>query len=87
MYAVRTRDRQGLMKAFEAGLAQDGVTLVKLFVHVTQKTQDNRIRARLADPWKRWKTGTDDFRNRGKRAAYLVAMLECSSAPTPRRRP
>ncbi len=61
---------------FEAALAGEGVTLVKLFVHVTQKTQDKRIRARLADPWKRWKTGADDFRNRAKRADYLVAMRE-----------
>jgi polyphosphate kinase 2 (PPK2 family) len=55
-------------------MAAAGVTLVKLFVHITQKEQDKRLRARLDDPWKRWKTGLDDFRNRAKRAAYLEAM-------------
>jgi polyphosphate kinase 2 (PPK2 family) len=62
------------INAFEAELADAGTTLVKLFVHVTQAEQDDRLRARLADPWKRWKTGLDDFRNRARRADYLVAM-------------
>ncbi|HEX8484990.1 polyphosphate kinase [Sphingomonas sp.] len=64
----------GEINAFETDMAAAGVTLVKLFVHITQKEQDKRLRARLDDPWKRWKTGLDDFRNRAKRAAYLEAM-------------
>jgi polyphosphate kinase 2 (PPK2 family) len=50
--------------------------LVKVFVHVTQKTQDKRLRDRLEHPWKRWKTGLDDYRNRAKRGEYLEAMHE-----------
>lgn len=61
---------------WEAGLDARGITLVKLFVHVTQKTQDKRLRERIEDPWKRWKTGTDDYRNRARRADYLTAMAE-----------
>jgi polyphosphate kinase 2 (PPK2 family) len=62
--------------AFEAQQAETGATLVKVFVHVTQKEQDKRLRARLEHPWKRWKTGLDDYRNRAKRDAYLEAMHE-----------
>jgi AMP-polyphosphate phosphotransferase len=59
---------------FEAQQKDSGTTLVKIFLHVTQQEQDKRIKARVADPWKRWKTSADDFRNRDKRAGYLEAM-------------
>ncbi len=62
------------INAFEAELAEGGTTLVKLFVHVSQREQDKRLVARLDDPWKRWKTGLEDYRNRAKREAYLAAM-------------
>ncbi|WP_375404180.1 polyphosphate kinase 2 family protein [uncultured Sphingomonas sp.] len=61
---------------FEAQLATSGATVVKLFVHVTAAEQDDRLRARLEHPWKRWKTGADDYRNRAKRPEYLEALSE-----------
>lgn len=61
---------------FEAQLTEHGTTLIKLFVHVTQAEQDKRLANRLDDPWKRWKTGADDYRNRSKRAEYLAAYAE-----------
>ncbi len=61
---------------FEAQQAETGATLIKIFVHVTQKTQDERLRERIETPWKRWKTGLDDYRNRARRADYLDAMHE-----------
>jgi polyphosphate kinase 2 (PPK2 family) len=64
------------INAFEAQQADTGATLVKVFVHVTQKEQDRRLKDRLEHPWKRWKTGLDDYRNRAKRDAYLDAMHE-----------
>jgi len=59
---------------FEAQQVECGTTLVKVFMHVTQKTQDKRLKARIEHPWKRWKTGMEDFRNRARRADYLAAM-------------
>lgn len=61
------------INAFEAALIESGITLVKLFVHISQAEQDKRLEARLNDPWKRWKTGLDDYRNRARRSAYLEA--------------
>ena len=66
----------GEINAFEAKLVEAGTTLVKLFVHTSAHEQDKRLRARLTDPWKRWKTGLDDYRNRDKRPQYLAAMHE-----------
>jgi polyphosphate kinase 2 (PPK2 family) len=75
-YATQEEWRRGYdeINAFEAGLAEDGTTLVKLFVHVSQAVQDKRLEDRLNDPWKRWKTGADDYRNRSRREEYLEAM-------------
>lgn len=61
---------------FEAQQMAAGATVVKLFVHITQKKQDKELLERLDDPWKRWKTGADDYRNRGRRAEYLDALHE-----------
>ncbi len=61
---------------FEAQLTEHGVTLIKLFTHVTQAEQDRRLADRLDDPWKRWKTGAEDFRNRARRSDYLAAYAD-----------
>jgi polyphosphate kinase 2 (PPK2 family) len=58
---------------FEAQQSFDGTTIVKLFFHVTQETQDARLKSRLDHPWKRWKVTAEDFRNRGRRQEYLAA--------------
>jgi len=77
-FATRAEWRRsyGQINEFETRLIDSGTTLVKLFIHVGQKEQDKRLRDRLDDPWKRWKTGPEDYRNRAKRAAYLEAMHE-----------
>ena len=62
------------INTFEADLIASGTTLIKVFVHTSQAEQDKRLQARIDEPWKRWKTGLDDFRNRAKRPAYLDAM-------------
>ncbi len=61
---------------FEAEQHFQGVAIVKLFFHVTAKEQDKRLKARLADPWKRWKVGAEDFRNRARRDDYLDAFAD-----------
>ncbi|MFN4097029.1 MAG: polyphosphate kinase 2 family protein [Sphingomonas sp.] len=77
-FATKAEWRRGYdeINDFEAQQAETGATLIKLFVHVTQETQDKRLRERIESPWKRWKTGLDDYRNRARRADYLNAMHE-----------
>jgi AMP-polyphosphate phosphotransferase len=61
---------------FEAQQRDNGAALIKVFMHITQETQDDRLRERLEDPWKRWKTGKDDYRNRVRRDDYLTAYAD-----------
>lgn len=77
-YATEAEWKRGYdeINEFEAQQADSGTTIVKLFLHVTQAEQDRRLRDRLEHPWKRWKTGLADYRNRAKRAAYLDAMAD-----------
>ena len=77
-YASEAEWRRGYdeINEFEAQQADSGTTIVKIFLHVTQKEQDQRLEDRLEHPWKRWKTGADDYRNRAKRPEYLEAMAE-----------
>lgn len=59
---------------FESQLAADGTNIIKLFLHVSAETQEERFLARLDHPWKRWKLTAEDVRNRGRRDDYLAAM-------------
>jgi len=61
---------------FEAQQQADGVTIIKLFLHVTQEEQDKRLAARLDHPWKRWKVTPEDFRNRARREDYVAAIKD-----------
>lgn len=75
-FATEAEWRRGYdeINEFEAQQADSGTTIIKLFLHITQEEQDERLRERLVDPWKRWKTGLDDYRNRARRADYLKAI-------------
>lgn len=64
------------INAFEALQVADGVRIVKLFLHITQEEQDKRLQERIETPWKRWKTGSDDYHNRSMRAEYLKAYAD-----------
>ncbi len=61
---------------FERMLIDDGVRVLKFFVHITKKEQKQRFIDRVTDPYKRWKLTTDDFRNRDKWDEYLTAVEE-----------
>jgi polyphosphate kinase 2 (PPK2 family) len=62
------------INAFEKMLADDGVQLVKLFLHVSADEQLRRFRERVTTPTKRWKMTAEDIRNRARRRDYLAAL-------------
>ncbi len=69
----------GEINDFERQLADDGVRIVKLLIHVSADEQKQRMIERLSKPHKRHKIGLDDFRNIAKRKQYIEAyddMLE-----------
>jgi polyphosphate kinase 2 (PPK2 family) len=61
---------------FERMLADDGMILVKLFLHTSPEEQLKRFERRREDPLKSWKLTDEDWRNRDKRPAYEAALEE-----------
>ena len=74
------------LNQFEKVLSDDGVRLIKVFLHISKEEQLKRFKKRYENPLKRWKLTADDFRNREKWDLYTDAiedMLEKCNAPTP----
>jgi polyphosphate kinase 2 (PPK2 family) len=61
---------------FEKALCDDGMILVKFWMHISDEEQLKRFKAREKDPLKAWKLTEDDWRNRSKRAEYEPAIEE-----------
>jgi polyphosphate kinase 2 (PPK2 family) len=61
---------------FERMLADDGMIIVKLFLHISEAEQLKRFERRREDPLKTWKLTDEDWRNREKRPAYEAALEE-----------
>jgi polyphosphate kinase 2 (PPK2 family) len=62
------------INAFEKMLVDDGVRLVKLFLHISDMEQLRRFRERITTPTKHWKMSAEDIRNRAHRRDYLAAL-------------
>ncbi len=59
---------------FERMLTDDGVRIIKFFVHITPEEQLERFLERLQNPIKQWKLTEEDIRNRRKWPEYEVAI-------------
>ena len=64
------------INAFERMLTDDGVPVVKFFLHISKGEQLKRFRKRERDPFRSWKIGPDDWRNRKARSKYEKAIDE-----------
>lgn len=77
--------RYDAIDAFERRLVDDGVTIVKCFLHIDLDDQRERLAARLDDPAKHWKYDPGDLDERARwddyQRAYEVAIERCSSVP------
>lgn len=70
------RRAYGEIAGFERSLHNEGVEIVKLWLHVSDKEQRKRFEQRRDDPLKRWKLTDEDWRNRDKRHQYEEAIEE-----------
>jgi polyphosphate kinase 2 (PPK2 family) len=59
---------------FERSLADEGMILVKFWIHISSDEQLKRFERRRDDPLKAWKLTEEDWRNREKRDAYTEAV-------------
>ncbi len=62
------------INSFERSLADEGMILVKLWLHISDEEQLKRFHRRDEDPLKAWKLTDEDWRNREKRAEYEQAV-------------
>ena len=88
-YATKTEWQRAYaeINEFERMLVDDGVRLVKIFLHITPEEQLARFRARFTDPLKRWKLSEEDFRNRARWTDYETAIEEMFQKTSTVRRP
>jgi PPK2 family polyphosphate:nucleotide phosphotransferase len=81
------KKRYDHINEFERMLTDEGTTVIKFFLHISQKEQNERMQARLADPRKRWKFNPADVvegqRWKQYMAAYQDALGKCSTAHAP----
>ena len=79
--------RYDRINAWEAQLADEGVTLVKAMLHISPEEQRERLLARLGDPTKHWKVDPGDVDERAHwhaySAAYEAVLERCSTDVAP----
>jgi PPK2 family polyphosphate:nucleotide phosphotransferase len=83
----RWRKRFDHINQFERMLADEGTTIVKLFLHISKEEQRERLQARLDEPRKRWKFRLSDLDARAEwdayQAAYTDVLEKTSTAHAP----
>jgi PPK2 family polyphosphate:nucleotide phosphotransferase len=79
--------RQRHIVEFERMLAEEGTTIVKIFLHISKDEQKKRLQSRLDDPIKHWKINPDDLVDRAHwdefMAAYEDVMAKTSTEFAP----
>jgi polyphosphate kinase 2 (PPK2 family) len=62
------------INGFERTLADEGMIMVKFWMHISPEEQLKRFKKREKDPLKTWKLTDEDWRNRDKRDEYDQAV-------------
>ena len=62
------------INSFERTLGDEGMILIKFWLHISLEEQLKRFKAREKDPLKTWKLTDEDWRNRDKADAYREAV-------------
>lgn len=61
---------------FERMLVNDGITVIKIFMAISKKEQEERFQDRMKDPYKQWKITPSDIKARQQWNAYVKAVDE-----------
>ena len=72
------------IREFERMLADEGITMVKVFLHISKEEQRARLQARIDDPEKNWKFRRADLDTRAQWDEYQTRTTP-RSPPRPRR--
>jgi PPK2 family polyphosphate:nucleotide phosphotransferase len=81
------KQRYDQINDFERMLTENGVTIVKFFLHISKEEQRVRLCERLLDPAKNWKFQPDDLEERELwdeyTRAYIDVFRKCSTKYAP----
>ncbi|AWZ10035.1 polyphosphate kinase 2 family protein [Streptomyces sp. ICC1] len=79
--------RYAQINRFEKSLADDGVSVLKVFLHISYEEQRKRLLERLDNPEKHWKFTPGDIEERAAwpayQQAYELALERCSTDAAP----
>ncbi len=73
--------------AFEQMLADEGTTIIKLFLHISKDEQRERLQARLDEPDKNWKFDEGDLEQRAHWDDYMRAFEDAIAATSTKAAP
>lgn len=71
--------RQRHVVDFERMLAEEGTTIVKIFLHISKEEQKKRLETRLENPVKHWKFNPDDLADRKRWDDFMHAYEDVIS--------
>lgn len=81
------KQRQQHIVDFERMLAEEGTTIVKIYLHISKEEQKERLESRLKNPDKHWKFNPDDLTDRKLWADFiktyedLISKTSTAQAP------
>jgi PPK2 family polyphosphate:nucleotide phosphotransferase len=84
---ARWQRRYDHINNFEQLLADEGTTIIKIFLHISKEEQRERLQARIDTPRKNWKFDSGDLRERERwddyQEAYRVMLEQTSTEHAP----
>jgi len=79
--------RYDQINTFEKHLTENGITILKFYLHISKDEQKQRLQERIDDPKKRWKFSPGDLEERAwwdhYMEAYDIALRRCSTSWAP----
>jgi polyphosphate kinase 2 (PPK2 family) len=81
------KQRYQQINDFEKYLYENGIVIIKFFLHVSKAEQKERFLKRIEDPAKNWKFSMGDIEERKYWDEYQIAYQEAISATSKRHAP
>lgn len=72
---------------FEAMLQDEGIAVLKCYLHISKAEQKKRLQARMDDPQKQWKLQASDFEDRKRWPSFMQAYEETMQATSTKQSP
>jgi PPK2 family polyphosphate:nucleotide phosphotransferase len=81
------KERYAMINSFERALTSGHTIVLKYFLHISKKEQEERLLAREKDPHEAWKLNLEDWRERDQweefTAAYEDVIAKCAAPEAP----